>query len=66
MQEVADWLNGLGMSEHAPRFAENDIDMEVLGELTDADFESPWCFTRASPETFESPRLHSNSQQVRY
>jgi SAM domain (Sterile alpha motif) len=38
MQEVADWLNGLGMSEYAPRFAENDIDMEVLGELTDADF----------------------------
>lgn len=39
MQEVADWLNGLGMSEYAPRFAENDIDMEVLGELTDADFD---------------------------
>ena len=39
MQEVADWLARLGMSEYAQRFAENDIDMEVLGELTDADFD---------------------------
>jgi hypothetical protein len=39
MQEVADWLAQLGMSEYAQRFAENDIDMGVLGELTDADFD---------------------------
>jgi hypothetical protein len=27
------------MSEYAGRFAENDIDVEVLGELTDTDFD---------------------------
>ena len=39
MQEVADWLEELGMSEYAQRFSENDIDFEVLGEPTDADFD---------------------------
>ena len=39
MQEIADWLEKLGMSEYAQRFAESDIDIEVLGELTDADFD---------------------------
>jgi class 3 adenylate cyclase len=35
MQQVADWLKKLGMSEYAGRFAENDIDMAVLPDLTD-------------------------------
>jgi hypothetical protein len=35
----ADWLEKLGMSEYAQRFAENDIDVEVLSELTDKDFD---------------------------
>jgi class 3 adenylate cyclase len=35
MQQIADWLKKLGMSEYAPRFAENDIDMTVLPEVTD-------------------------------
>jgi class 3 adenylate cyclase/predicted ATPase len=35
MQEIADWLKKLGMSEYAQRFAENDIDMAVLPDLTD-------------------------------
>ena len=26
MQQIADWLEKLGMSEYAERFAENDID----------------------------------------
>jgi hypothetical protein len=30
MQQIADWLNQLGMSEYAQRFAENDIDISVL------------------------------------
>ena len=30
MQEIADWLKTLGMSEYAQRFAENDIDFAVL------------------------------------
>jgi class 3 adenylate cyclase len=35
MQQVADWLEKLGMSEYAQRFAENDIDTSVLPHLTD-------------------------------
>ena len=37
MQQIADWLEKLGMSEYAQRFAENDIDFTVLGDLTDQD-----------------------------
>jgi class 3 adenylate cyclase len=39
MEQIADWLEKIGMSEYAERFAENDIDVEVLGELTDTDFD---------------------------
>jgi class 3 adenylate cyclase len=39
MQQIADWLEKLGMSEYTQRFAENDIDIDVLGELTDQDFD---------------------------
>jgi class 3 adenylate cyclase/tetratricopeptide (TPR) repeat protein len=39
MQQIADWLNKLDMSEYAERFAENDIDIDVLGELRDQDLE---------------------------
>jgi class 3 adenylate cyclase len=37
MQEIADLLKKLGMSEYAARFAENDIDTAVLCDLTDQD-----------------------------
>ena len=37
MQQIADWLKTLGMSEYAERFAENDIDTSVLRDLTDQD-----------------------------
>jgi class 3 adenylate cyclase/predicted ATPase len=37
MQQIADWLEKLGMSEYAPRFAENGIDFSVLPHLTDQD-----------------------------
>ena len=30
MQEIADWLEKLGMSEYAQRFAENGIDISAL------------------------------------
>ena len=30
MQQIADWLKQLGMSEYAERFAENDIDFSVF------------------------------------
>ena len=39
MQQIADWLKKLGMSEYAQRFAESDIDIDVLSELTDQDFD---------------------------
>ena len=39
MQQIADWLKKLGMSEYAERFAESDIDIDVLSELTDHDFD---------------------------
>jgi len=35
MQQIADWLKKLGMAEYAERFAENDIDIAVLPDLTD-------------------------------
>src|SRR3984885_10902922 len=37
MQRIADWLESLGMSEYAERFAENRIDFTVLRDLTDQD-----------------------------
>ena len=39
MQQIADWLEKLGMSECAERFAENRIDLSVLPDLTDQDLE---------------------------
>ena len=39
MQAIANWLEKLGMSEYAQRFAENRIDVSVLPELTDLDLE---------------------------
>jgi class 3 adenylate cyclase/predicted ATPase len=39
VQEIADWLKNLGMSEYARRFSEHDIDFGILGDLTDQDLE---------------------------
>jgi class 3 adenylate cyclase len=39
MQQIAEWLEKLGMSEYAQRFAENRIDLSVLPDLTDQDLE---------------------------
>ncbi len=39
MQQVADWLEKLGLGQYAQRFAENGIDFSVLGYLTDQDLE---------------------------
>jgi class 3 adenylate cyclase len=32
--DVAEWLSGLGLGQYAPAFAANDIDGEILPELT--------------------------------
>ena len=37
MQQVADWLEKLGLGQYVQRFAENDIDFALLTKLTDAD-----------------------------
>jgi len=39
MQQIADWLKKLGMSEYAERFAEERIDLSVLPDLTDQHLE---------------------------
>ena len=37
MQQVADWLQKLGLGQYAQRFAEKDISFSVLPDLTDQD-----------------------------
>src|SRR5205807_9574486 len=37
MQQIADWLERLGLGQYAQRFAENDIDSSVLSDLIDQD-----------------------------
>jgi class 3 adenylate cyclase len=39
MQQVADWLEGLGLGQYARYFAENDLDFSILFDLTDHDLE---------------------------
>jgi hypothetical protein len=36
-KEISDWLEKLGMTEYAERFAENDVDISVLPHLSDHD-----------------------------
>src|SRR6266576_6645865 len=37
MQQIADWLDKLGLSEYAQRFADNAIDLSVIRDLTEQD-----------------------------
>jgi class 3 adenylate cyclase len=37
MEQVADWLEKLGLGQYAKRFAENDISFSILPDLTDQD-----------------------------
>src|SRR5690242_10475494 len=37
MQQIADWLEKLGLGQYAQRFAENDINFGILPHLTDQD-----------------------------
>jgi hypothetical protein len=32
--EITDWLRGLGLEQYAPAFRDNDVDSEVLPQLT--------------------------------
>jgi hypothetical protein len=35
--DVVGWLRGLGLEQYAPAFRDNDVDAEVLPELTSDD-----------------------------
>jgi class 3 adenylate cyclase len=37
MEQIADWLEKLGLGQYAQTFAENEIDISVLRDLTDQD-----------------------------
>jgi class 3 adenylate cyclase len=37
MQQIADWLQKLGLGQYAQHFAENDINFTILPDLTDQD-----------------------------
>jgi class 3 adenylate cyclase/predicted ATPase len=39
MQQIADWLKGLGVEQYAHCFDEHDIDFSLLRDLTDQDLE---------------------------
>jgi class 3 adenylate cyclase/tetratricopeptide (TPR) repeat protein len=39
MQQIAEWLANIGLERYAQAFIDNDIDVEVLRYLTDADLE---------------------------
>ena len=39
MNEISAWLERLGLGQHADAFAENAVDLDVLPDLSDADFE---------------------------
>jgi SAM domain (Sterile alpha motif) len=57
MQQIAEWLEKLGMSEYAQRFAENDVDISVLPHLTDHDLKE----LGAAPDArhyYRSPAQH--------
>lgn len=38
--DVGDWLRSIGLSQYAALFRENEIDDEVLPEVTEADLQS--------------------------
>src|SRR5215469_9727096 len=39
MRQIAEWLATIGLERYTPAFIDNDIDVEVLRYLTDADLE---------------------------
>jgi class 3 adenylate cyclase/predicted ATPase len=39
VQHIAEWLEKLGLGQYTERFAANDIDLEILCDLTDPDLE---------------------------
>ena len=44
IMDVGAWLRSLGLAQYEALFRQNDIDAEVLGDLTDADRLSATCW----------------------
>jgi hypothetical protein len=50
--EITDWLRGLGLEQYAPAFRDNDVDSELLPQLTVDDLNQHRSdLRRPSPET---------------
>ena len=59
MQQIADWLEKLGLGHYAQRFAENDISFSVLSDLTDQDLKEIGVLAWSSASTVASDnRIH--------
>ena len=43
IQQIAEWLQKLGLGQYAQRFAENDIGFSILPDLTDQDLKEIEC-----------------------
>ncbi len=39
MSDIVDWLEGIGLGKYVQAFAENEIDLEVLPQLSEQDLE---------------------------
>lgn len=78
MQQIAEWLEKLGLEQYARRFAENDIDPGVLRDLTDHDLEKIGVslghrrkllraiaeFDEAGPRSAPAPRTAAERRQL--
>jgi class 3 adenylate cyclase/predicted ATPase len=78
MQQIAEWLEKLGLGQYAQRFAENDIDPSVLRDLTDHDLEKIGVslghrrkllraiaeFDEAGPRSAPAPRTAAERRQL--
>ena len=53
--EVSLWLSSLGLEQYLPNFVENDIELQLLPELTDADGHQGWLEFGRPPERMCSP-----------
>jgi hypothetical protein len=49
LEQIADWLEKLGLGQYAKVFADNDIDVSVLPHLRDKDVKDLG-ISRASPK----------------
>ena len=69
--DVGDWLRSLGLGQYEPLFRENEIDAEVLPDLTEADLEKigvPWGIASACSrrsQIWARPKRRRNRQPPR-